>query len=396
MALFLQELYEETRKAYQLELICGKQGLQNMMNWVYISEDIATTSFLQGGELIITTGITSQRQENWLYDFIYALIQKNTCGLILNIGRYLQPEDITENIRILCEHHQYPLFLMPWETRIFDITHDYYHRIFQETQTRQAITDAFFSIIRGTQNIQEHAAFLTEHGYPMQQNYQICDIHYAISAHLTEPSERIHSRLEFALEKHLKSTHPTFHLCCLPQHFLILAPSGKETVFYEHILVLLERLSLLYPELSFYCGIGSTAHTFHQLPKSYFHANSAASMARYKKKILFSFQQMGFFKILLSVNDPKILEDYVRERLGPVIAYDLSHNSNYQETLYQYLLHNGSIQKIAAALFCHRNTINYRIHILKDELQYNLENVQVRCELMTAYWIQEYLTQIQH
>ena len=57
MSLLLQDIYSETKDNYHLKLVCGAGGLNRLMNWVYVAEDIATTDFLHGGELIITTGM---------------------------------------------------------------------------------------------------------------------------------------------------------------------------------------------------------------------------------------------------------------------------------------------------------------------------------------------------
>ena len=57
MSLLLQDIYSETKNRFQLELVCEAKGLNRLMNWVYVAEDIATTDFLHGGELIITTGM---------------------------------------------------------------------------------------------------------------------------------------------------------------------------------------------------------------------------------------------------------------------------------------------------------------------------------------------------
>ena len=48
--------------------------MENIVSWVYISEDISTSTFLNGGELIITTGVTSGEREDWLRAFIKELI----------------------------------------------------------------------------------------------------------------------------------------------------------------------------------------------------------------------------------------------------------------------------------------------------------------------------------
>lgn len=83
--------------------------MENIVSWVYISEDISTSTFLNGGELIITTGVTSGEREDWLRAFIKELIKRGTCGLILNTGRYIFEEDITDEIVRLCYRYSFPL-----------------------------------------------------------------------------------------------------------------------------------------------------------------------------------------------------------------------------------------------------------------------------------------------
>ncbi len=34
MALLLKDIYQETKEKYKLSLLCGKKGLNRMMNWV--------------------------------------------------------------------------------------------------------------------------------------------------------------------------------------------------------------------------------------------------------------------------------------------------------------------------------------------------------------------------
>ena len=104
MAILLRDLYKETKSTYGLDLIAGEEGLDHLMNWVYISEDPGTLEFLHGGELIITTGVLCGN-EYWLYNFIKGLIEHKTCGLIINIGGHLNRSDISDRIRMLCGKH---------------------------------------------------------------------------------------------------------------------------------------------------------------------------------------------------------------------------------------------------------------------------------------------------
>ena len=79
----------------------------------------------------------------------------------------------------------------------------------------------------------------------------------------------------------------------------------------------------------------------------------------------------------------------IAEQLGGVIEYDKTHHSALTDTLYEYLKCSGSVQHISEKMFCRRNTINYRLRIIKEELEYGLSNAEVRFQLMAAYKLRE-------
>ena len=148
MSLILKDVFEDTKRIYGLELLAGSKGLSGIMNWVYLAEDATASDFLSPGQLVITTGVSRPHSSAWLSELIQMLIQAHTCGLIINVGNYITEEDITKEIRQLCEDSDYPLFIMPWKTHIADITHDYYNRIFADNQTEQTLTNAFLNLVR--------------------------------------------------------------------------------------------------------------------------------------------------------------------------------------------------------------------------------------------------------
>lgn len=236
MAIRLSNLFEETRDLYELQLIAGSNGLHRELNWVYVAEDQSNASFLRTGELIISTGALYNHTEEWLLRFVHTLSNHHTCGLILNTGKHIFPSDITASVRDFCDNHDFPLFIMPWHIHIYDITRDYYDRIFMDMRS-------------------EHS--------------------------------------------------------------------------------------------------------------------------------------LDFYRILSEIENKSILEKYVNQKLGTVLAYDEKHRSNLADTLFLYLKHWGNIQKIAEESYCHRNTVTNRIRILQEQLGCHLNDPAERFELMTAFMIRE-------
>lgn len=392
MSLLLQDIYSKTKNRFQLELVCGAKGLNRLMNWVYVAEDIATTDFLHGGELIITTGMGKQASSGWLSDFIRELFRQGTCGLILNTGMYLSEDDITPEIRNFCEEHSYPLFTMPWEIHIYDITRSYYNRIFRDTQSSDAVTEAFLDLVSGSDP--EHAvSVLTRSGFSPDSGY----LAYCIGA---DGPEQEKQRFETAVKLELKIHFPGSHMCRFREDILVVLPcTGKpehtvsEAVapagLKDAVRELACRISRSFSHWDIRSGLGSVSG-LSDFPRSFSQARFALAACAAAGEIFRAFDDLGFYKILFSVTDQRVLDNYWREKLGPVLAYDKAHKSCCLETLYQYLICNGSIQKIAGAMFCHRNTVNYRVRILRETLGLPLDNVQDRFELLAAFYARSF------
>ncbi len=387
MSLSLRNLFEETKHTYHLELVCGESGLDNLLHWVYITEDFSTASFLQGGELILTTGMSRPASDSWLYDFLSVMIKEHTCGTILNLGPYLTFEDITPEIRQLCEDAHYPLLTMPWEIRFFDITHDYYDRIFHDTQNDSAITAALLDLLSGNKSCQTLSS-LAQFGFPALQSYRIL----CLSTDTSSLPEEDLSRIFFWLKRYMKRLHPSY-VFQKEELFVFLLPESD--FLFAQIETLFSSLENSFSQICFHLGVGSISSTINELSESFFHSKSALLWGISSKKAIFAYDDMGFYKLLLSIRDRKVLTQYITEKLGTLITYDKQHHSSYLETLRQYLFCDGSIQKIAAALFCHRNTVLYRIRILKEEFSFPLDDIAVRFELMAAFQIMEYLNVIE-
>ena len=365
MSLLLKDIYSETKNRFRLELVCGARGLNRLINWVYVAEDIATTDFLYGNELIITTGMGKQSSSGWLYDFVVELFWQGTCGLILNTGMYLSEDDITRS---------------------------YYNRIFRDTQSADAVTEAVLDLISGSDP--EHAiSVLLRRGFSPEQGY----LAYCITG---KGPKQEGLKLENAVKLELKVHFPGSHMCHFREDILVLLPctdkaerpssgTGVSAGPKNAVRNLAGRISRAFPRWDIRSGLGSVSE-LKEFPRSFRQARSALASSFSSGEIFCAFDDLGFYKILFSVSDRNVLNDYWREKLEPVITYDKTHKSCCLETLYQYLICSGSIQKIAEAMYCHRNTVNYRVRILRETLGLHLDNVQDRFELLAAFYVRSF------
>lgn len=249
MPLTLNELYTQTKQQYHFSMIAGEAGIDHIMNWVYVSEDSSTHDFLKGGELIITTGINCQDEAS-LYDFIETMIKSHTCGMILNTGKYILSEDITDSIKALCDKHNYPLIEMPWDVHIYEITRDYYNRIFMDTQKDTSITDAFLSFIE-EDSLHHYDALriLEDNHFEKEDCYEIA----LMKCNKKAISDDLKLRLLFLMESYIKLNDLDIHIAFYKNHFLFVFHDMEEELIYNEISSLISTLESSFKKMPDLC-----------------------------------------------------------------------------------------------------------------------------------------------
>lgn len=394
MAIFLKDIYEDTKQTFGIELVAGAGGLDNIMGWVYVTEDDTTTDFLNGGELVITTGALCSNCRTWLMTFVRHMVEHHTCGLVINTGKYILPQDIPQNVLDYCEQHDFPLFIMPWKTRMYDITKEYYNRIFLDTNRHMQLSNAFLRFLNGRKESADALSLLTDYGFTEHAPYQVAV--FALSEDMPSASSGAPlmpagDHLFHIAQGQLMNPPCPCHLIVRNYSMYLICQSDSLDIIHRLALQIQSRLQ---PALGGYLpavGIGGCIKELQNLSVSCRQAYAALKMGSHKGEACYLYEDMGFFKLLLGVSDRDILTDYAAGRLSAVHDYDRKHNSDFARTLYLYLLHQNSIQAAADASFCHRNTVNHRIRIIREELGLDLDDAIVCMELMTAFLIEEYL-----
>ena len=125
------------------------------------------------------------------------------------------------------------------------------------------------------------------------------------------------------------------------------------------------------------------------LSKNYHKICSILHIAEKNNQTPLYYDQFGMKKILLSVDNPDILEEYYKDMLERLEVYDIENGTEYMEVLRMYLIYDGSIQRVAQETFVHRNTVNYQINKIKKILDMDLNRLEERFKLMLAYQISD-------
>ncbi len=74
-----------------------------------------------------------------------------------------------------------------------------------------------------------------------------------------------------------------------------------------------------------------------------------------------TYENLGAFQLLLSLQDDEALASYCQSVLGPVESDEGEYGDELLRSLDVFIEQNGHWEKAAQALYCHRHTLRYRI-----------------------------------
>ncbi len=387
MAVRFWELYEETKEQFRLKIAAGKAGMDTVVSWVHMLEDETIVSRFHGEELAITTGMKAV-QSGWLLKLVQEMAKGECAGIIINTGMYLQ--SIPEEVVNWCEVHNFPLLEMPWEISITELIQAYCMRIIDQKQFEKKIGNAFREVIQGRFSEENIRQVLGER-YDIDGIFQV----FCICIKKTMEDELSYNqaiiKLEnlFGLWKGNDKINTSYGLIRMEDFLVLILNNSKDKQYMELPALILQSFSYFAKEKRFHLGIGPGVKLIENLSASYKRAKTAMRMSMGTGKEIIHFEEMGFFKILFSIDDADVLTSYANDILGTLEAYDKAHDTSYVNTLRSYIKNDRSLIRVAEDTFTHRNTVNYRIQNIKRILGCELSDTEELFPYQVAFYIRD-------
>jgi purine catabolism regulator len=96
------------------------------------------------------------------------------------------------------------------------------------------------------------------------------------------------------------------------------------------------------------------------------------------------FEQLGTYRLLLSMTEPDALRAFADALLAPLDAYDADHGGELLASLQAFLQHNARWETAASQLYVHRHTLRYRMRKVEELTGRDLTNSFDRMEFWLA------------
>ncbi len=386
MAIMVKKLYKNGRFLYNMKLIAGSEGMQNLVNWVHIIEDDDVAKFLHGSELVFTAGIQN-KSEDWLLRYTQKLYEAGTSAFVVNIGPYTKV--IPKEVIKFCNEVNMPLFTIPWETRMVDMTRDFCRRIMNNEQVETGITTAMKNIIFNIGDIEYQVQQLERRGYARDGSF--CFISISIKNKGGQNTELALNRLGKIAERIVKRMQDLFIVFSYNEYLILVLVNFSDEEIKSFLPEFMETSAGSLGEWEMHVGISDNKMgVFHQ-KTNFEKALSAMEIAKKKDLPYCYYDELGIYKILYAVNDTAVLRSYYKEILGKLEAYDAENSASLTGMLVTYLESNASLAAVAEKLFMHRNTVTNQLKKIEEITGYNPLEMEDKVKFQMALYIQSIL-----
>lgn len=371
MAVELKDLYEEIKPKYAVRL--RTEGcFQKIIEWTHIVEDFEFTKLLHGGELVFNTGL-HYHSEEWLMEYIRELNEARAGGLIIALH---EGKDFSQEVIDYCNTIQFPIFSAKWDTPYIDIMRLFATILLRNEQRGTNLVAAMKNAIYYPENEESYLNHFERNGFYRNMPYTMS----ILSCH-TYQAGNSNQRLK-QLEKIIQ--HAPYKNVVYEENdmLFILSASEKSANIYREFEKLCKK------DKNVYVGIGSRVHHLQDIHKTFAQAMAAYQLTKTAINTnLLQYDELGIYKLLVNIKEPDTGQEFVKEAIGRLIAYDKKKNTDYVEILKAYFEHDCSILNTSKSLFCHKNTLTYKMNKIKDILAYDIHTNENRTKIMLALYI---------
>jgi purine catabolism regulator len=353
-----------------LELLSGEEHAGAHVRWVHSTELSDPTQWLKGGELLLTTGIqlTTPKLQR---EFIQRLADHQIAGL--GFGTGLAHKRLPAAVLAAAREREFPLFEVPYELPFIAITERAFAQLVGERYEllqRNMVGDLLAEALSGHLYPEDVHARLRPFGIGEQ-----------VAVLAFEPPDPAAGA---ALVERVLAGEGVPSLVAVRGKLVCAVVDGERTQPRELALKVRRELAARFGRVP---AAASRAAPTHSLRMTFHEARCALEAVRLRNgdaPEVASYEHLGAFQLLLSLQDDEALSSYCRTVLGPIEDGEGGYGGELLRSLDLFIEHNGHWERAAAALYCHRHTLRYRIRRIEQLTGRDLSSARDRIEFWLA------------
>jgi len=380
-----------------MRLRAGETGLDNGVRWPYVAENSGIAEWVLGGELVFVTGMNHPRDETNLLQLLEEACERQVAGLVVLTGpAYIQA--IPQRLLDAAEAAGMPLIEQPYSLKMVLVTQAIGSALIQSEQLGRSRHDVLERLLTGDyQSLELLLHRATQLGMPLAGYWQVVQLQLEGNELLFAQGDAASVEAQLARQHDVISRRLRQFSAGLPVQgragqwtVLLPAPDAVAALTNRQQLAhWLNPLNLRLAPLKLFIGLSAAAHPPAHLAQAQDEARQALAAARRfsERAGLCVYDELGVLKLLSGVRDRALLDQFLNERLGPLLRHDLHHGPNLMPTLEAWFHENGNLVAAAQRLAVHRNTLTHRVQRIEALCGLKLDDSYDRLDIGIALMI---------
>lgn len=381
----------ELKSFQNIKLIAGQKGLYRKVTWPFSCYTSTVSRWLHGGEMLFI--MIPQANEMTLLDLIGEAVKKDLAGMVILKGdKYTTT--IPPSLIEVANNLSFPLFEMPWDLRLIDIIREIAELIIIQSKKSERhtlfIKQLLFSEIQN-QDFKSLSIKLGIEPKPIQ-----CVSLVRFQNFDPEKVKLLKSNIILTVKFYTKKE--SCEIICMELTDSIICLALTDTnddmkQLNDSIIKSFNILKKRYPDGQFQLSFGSVCNQADNIQQSYEEAKQVLSLMDKKlvSDSISHYSDLGIFRLIFEIQNCSKTQDYCLQNIKPLIELDMEGQTELLKTLQCYLHNNCNLKKTSQELFIHRNTLYYRINLIEESLEKDLDDAFVRHELFLSIIIAEFL-----
>lgn len=377
-----------------LRLVAGEKGLDHIVTWPYFAEGYELRPWLNGGELIIYSTLEENRKGNSLEKLIRVCREADAACILIYVNE--QFTEIPEELITLGNKLEIPLFEVPWEVKVVQLTREISNYIFKCNNQDDFMGELLKNILLGKEeNVWsgglENLITLRENkGYVMAVMMIYAQDYYELP--------KIFNYYRSCLQYALSGLFRNVCSCILKNLLVFLIPQEDVDVYKlgDRLQNILNGIEDRNQKLELFTGISRGHENYKEIPLAFKEALYAVQYveSRKEEKVFQYYEDFGIEKILFEMPDTREMERLFRAYIGILVENDLEYDGKLCDTLLAFLENNCDLNITSEKLFIHKNSLRYRLKKIENLTKRKFSKMEDVSEFYIAWKIGKYLKKL--
>lgn len=388
----------------KMKVVAGEKGLNRIIRWVHVMEYPEYSKWLNGGELILFSGVSIENDVDKFINFVRDINSKNVSGLAVNIGPYIKktPKEVIE----LANSLGFPIFEFPFQMKFIDVSQSICKAIFMNKIEQQS-RDNFMKdiILRGVVFTEEILERAISYGYNPDEKYYSFVINLENFNELTirdgvhngEKMLQIKQHVEQIVMSVLNKRGKKPIQITEDSSIILMVPEGNNNSYENSVEEIgeeiIENINVAIDKLTVNIGIGGLWNELKDFKKSVGDAHRVLRLLKSNglKNAVRYYENVGVYKLFFEINNQSEMEKFYLNSLKNLMEYDNKNATELIETLEAYIDEGGNLNRTSEKLFIHKNTLKYRIKRIEDISKCDLKDVNELFDFYISFKIEKFL-----